>query len=49
MIRPVFEFFDKRFVNGCACTQVPEDFEYCSGTNTHWVTVDQLREMVKTL
>jgi UDP-N-acetylglucosamine 4,6-dehydratase len=49
IIRPAFDFFDKRFVNSEACKPVAEDFEYCSGTNTNWVTVDQLREMVGTL
>lgn len=45
MIQPNFRFFERRYKkkNG---KPVPEDFEYNSGTNTAWLTVEQLRKIV---
>ncbi len=47
LIKPVFHFFERRF-NGNGCKVVPEDFEYNSGTNSWWLTVDEMREINRT-
>lgn len=47
VIKPMFRFFERRFdENGSR--PVPEDFEYNSGTNYLWLTVDELRKMIHT-
>ncbi len=48
MIKPDFRFFKRRFKNNEG-KPVPEDFEYNSKTNTWWLTIEELREMVKNL
>ncbi|MEW6002822.1 MAG: UDP-N-acetylglucosamine 4,6-dehydratase (inverting) [Nitrospirota bacterium] len=48
IIRPDFRFFARRFKNREGKT-VPEDFEYNSGKNTWWLTVDELRKMITNL
>ena len=48
IIQPFFRFFSQRFKNNGG-KPVPEDFEYNSGTNTWWLTIKELREMVKTI
>jgi len=48
IIRPDFRFFEHRFKNDNG-KPVPEDFEYNSKTNTWWLTVEELREMVKSI
>ena len=48
VIQPDFRFFARRFKNEGG-KSVIEDFEYNSGTNTWWLTVDELREMIKDL
>ncbi|MCP4370272.1 MAG: UDP-N-acetylglucosamine 4,6-dehydratase (inverting) [Deltaproteobacteria bacterium] len=48
IIQPDFSFFDQRFNNNGG-KKVPEGFEYNSGTNTWWLTTEELREMIKTL
>ena len=48
MIKPSFHFFRRRF-NEDVCQSVPEDFEYNSGTNTWWLTPEELREMIKSI
>lgn len=48
IIQPTFWFFERRF-KPKTIKPVPEDFEYNSGTNTWWLTVDKLREMIKSL
>ena len=30
-------------------TRVPDDFEYSSGTNTQWLSIEELRELVNTI
>ncbi len=45
IMRPDFRFFGRRF-NHDDGTPVPEDFEYNSGTNTSWLTAEELREIV---
>jgi len=48
IIMPVFHFFEKRFNNkNNNCKPVEEGFEYNSGTNKQWLTVEQLQEMIK--
>jgi len=48
VIKPRFRYFDRRF-SGDDCKPVAEDFEYNSGTNTEWLTIEELQEMVKNL
>lgn len=48
IIQPDFRYFSKRF-NNEGGIQVDEDFEYNSGTNTWWLTVEELREMIRDL
>jgi UDP-N-acetylglucosamine 4,6-dehydratase len=48
VIKPTFRFFSRRFSEE-GSKPVPEDFEYNSGTNSQWLTVDKLKEMVTTL
>ena len=48
VIKSRFRYFDRRF-SGDGCKPVAEDFEYNSGTNTEWLTIEQLQEMVKEL
>lgn len=42
IIKPAFHFFERRFT-GNGCKNVPQDFEYNSGTNSWWLTVDEMR------
>jgi UDP-N-acetylglucosamine 4,6-dehydratase len=46
IIQPKFWFFERRFKNNKG-KPVPEDFEYNSGANPKWLTVEELREMIK--
>lgn len=48
LVQPDFRFFQHRFKNDSG-KPVPEDFEYNSRTNTWWLTVEELREMIKSL
>jgi len=48
MIKPSFHFFERRFCEN-GCKNVPDDFEYNSGTNSQWLTKKDLKEIVKTL
>ena len=48
VIKPTFRFFSRRFSEE-GSGPVPEDFEYNSGTNSQWLTVDKLKEMVGAL
>ena len=48
IIQPDFRFFARRFTNNNG-NPVREDFEYNSGTNTWWLTVEELNGIVKTL
>jgi len=45
VIKPSFKFFEHRFCQN-GCKSVSEDFEYNSGTNTWWLTVEELREII---
>ncbi len=48
IVQPDFKFFEHRFKNDGG-KSVPEEFEYSSNKNTWWLTIEQLREMVKNL
>lgn len=48
LIQPNFRFFERRFKNNGGKT-VPEEFEYNSGTNTKWLSVEELKEMISPL
>jgi len=48
IIQPNFRFFERRFKNDDG-KPVREDFEYNSGTNTKWINIEQLNEMIKNL
>jgi UDP-N-acetylglucosamine 4,6-dehydratase len=45
VIKPMFRYFSRRFEEN-GSTPLPEDFEYNSGTNTRWLTVEELRAMI---
>ena len=45
MIKPSFRFFQRRFCEN-NCKPVAEDFEYNSGTNTSWLSVEELRKII---
>ena len=45
VIKPAFRYFERRFKED-NCKPVPEDFEYNSGTNTWWLSVEELRRMI---
>jgi len=50
VIKPQFRFFRRRFdekINGGR--PVPEDFEYNSGTNPWKLSIEEMREMIKTI
>jgi UDP-N-acetylglucosamine 4,6-dehydratase len=49
LIKPEFEFFGSRFGCNNESKQVPAGFEYNSGTNSWWLTIEELREMVNNL
>jgi len=48
LIQPDFNFWTRRFKNDGAAL-VSEDFEYNSGTNPQWLTIGELKKMIKTL
>lgn len=39
----------KRFMDGRLGKALPDHFSYTSDTNTHWLSVDELRELIKPL
>lgn len=45
VIKPAFRYFQRRFKED-GCKPVAEDFEYDSGTNTCWLSVEELRRMI---
>jgi UDP-N-acetylglucosamine 4,6-dehydratase len=48
IIQPDFRFFTHRFKNDDG-KPVPEDFEYNSGTNDRWLSLEELRTMIRRL
>ncbi|MCP4264232.1 MAG: UDP-N-acetylglucosamine 4,6-dehydratase (inverting) [Candidatus Brocadiaceae bacterium] len=49
LIKPDFAFFELRFNDNNGGKPVPENFEYNSGTNSCWLTVEELKEILKNL
>ena len=45
LIKPAFQFFKRRFCED-GCKKVADDFEYNSGTNSWWLTVDEMKTMI---
>jgi UDP-N-acetylglucosamine 4,6-dehydratase len=45
VIKPAFHFFKARFCEN-GCKPVPEDFEYNSGSNPWWLSVEELGKMI---
>jgi UDP-N-acetylglucosamine 4,6-dehydratase/5-epimerase len=48
IIKPYFRYFERRYNNQNA-QPVPENFEYNSGTNTWWLSIDELQRMINSL
>jgi len=48
VIKPAFRFFDRRFCEK-DCKQVEDDFEYSSASNSRWLSVDELQQMIEEL
>ena len=48
VIKPAFRFFDRRFSEQ-GSRPAPEDFEYNSGTNNWWMSVEELKEIIEDL
>ena len=48
VIKPAFHYFERRF-NHKNGNPVPDRFEYNSGTNSWWLNVDELREMIRSM
>lgn len=48
VMQPAFRYWERRF-NNEGGKPVPEGSEYNSGTNTWWLTIDELRGMIKDL
>ena len=46
VVQPDFQFWGSRFKSNGG-TPLPEDFEYNSGTNPWFLTIDEMREMVE--
>ncbi len=49
LIKPDFAFFELRFNDNNGGKPVPGNFEYNSGTNSWWLTVEELKEILKNL
>ena len=48
MIKPAFRFFERRFCEN-GCRPVADDFEYNSGKNSWWLTIEELKEMIQSI
>jgi UDP-N-acetylglucosamine 4,6-dehydratase len=48
LIKPAFHYFGRRYLNSGG-KPVPEDFEYTSGTNTRWLSIEELQKLVHSL
>jgi UDP-N-acetylglucosamine 4,6-dehydratase len=48
VIKSTFRYFERRFKED-NCKPVPEDFEYNSGTNTWFLTLNEMKEIIKHL
>ncbi|TBV82717.1 MAG: UDP-N-acetylglucosamine 4,6-dehydratase (inverting) [Desulfobulbaceae bacterium] len=45
VVKPMFRYFGRRFCEDGG-KPAPDDFEYNSGTNSWWITINELREML---
>ena len=45
LIKPAFQFFERRFFED-GCKKVADNFEYNSGTNTWWLTIDEMKALI---
>jgi UDP-N-acetylglucosamine 4,6-dehydratase len=45
LIKPAFQFFERRFCED-GCKKVGDNFEYNSGTNNWWLTIDEMKAMI---
>ena len=45
LIKPAFRFFERRFCEN-GCKKVSDDFEYNSGTNTWWLSIEEMKAMI---
>ena len=45
VIKPAFRFFNRRFCEN-GCKPVEDGFEYSSGSNSRWLSVEELRVMI---
>ena len=45
VIKPAFRFFNRRFCED-GCKPVEDGFEYSSGSNSRWLSVEELRVMI---
>ena len=48
IIKPAFRYFERRFCEN-DCKSVADDFEYNSGTNSWWLTPDELKRIIANL
>lgn len=46
VVQPDFDFWGSRFVQSEHDKPVPEDFEYSSNTNVHFLTVNEMRQLI---
>ena len=47
MIEPLFDFWNRKLHSQLGAKTVAEDFRYASDTNTEWLSVVQIRELLK--
>ena len=47
MIEPLFDFWDRKKHSQVGAKMVPEGFRYASDTNTEWLSVDQIRDLLQ--
>ncbi len=47
VVQPIFRYFKRRFKNNGG-SPVSKDYEYNSRTNPWFLTIDEMREMIKT-
>ncbi len=49
VIQPQFHWWDREYylsLNGCQANRCPDGFSYASNTNTRWLSVDQIRQLI---
>jgi UDP-N-acetylglucosamine 4,6-dehydratase len=47
MIEPLFDFWNRKLHSQRGAKMVPEAFRYASDKNTEWLSVDQIRDLLK--